>query len=723
VERYDQTSVKNPESSSRKKYLMQKKTVPKKNVEPLIVDIRKSDFNYERLRGPQKLDLTRIPQATPPRFVFVKRVVISVLLVVLFGLIALIVLTVVNLRSIKAVVTENSEQIIGNFTSSASALKNLEAGTAVDLLEANSRSFVEINRTFQKGGLRSFLDTVGGFIPIVKDAFGFLGDVTNMNLTFLELAKNIQELEVNGFGYFQKDGQRLISVLESVHGLIQKIDNQSQVIKNSTSNLRGISPLFGRIDQNVSDQYLRYSSELFTWDKMLINLIGLLNSETDRHILVFFQNPSEIRPGGGFIGSYADITVQNGQMKQMDVRDIYDPDGQLDLKVIPPKQLQTLTTNWGARDANWFFDFPTSAENVIRLMESSKMYSEKNVAFEGAVALNINAVKDILSITGPIELADYQLVITQDNLLEEVQRSVEAGADKKSGQPKKILMKLAPILLQKIGELSETGHRDLLAKAKERLDKKDIMLYAKNLDIAAFLGMNDLDGSVFKLPNGFWGSYLAVVNANVAGGKSDAFIDEKISANVDLDTSGNAFTNVQITRIHNGNLQKDPWWKATNKNFIRVLTEPNSTLVSVTGNDSKPKYQTMDYANSDYIINPDLAEMEKGEVFVSNFKSWIRSESGKNAFATWLMLPAGESRTLNLRYETSYSDLAVLEPDKSYTFIFEKQAGVKGQLDVTMNAPFKYYWAESGDTAFHYATNDPDKRVILTLTLKKKIEE
>jgi hypothetical protein len=437
---------------------------------------------------------------------------------------------------------------------------------------------------------------------------------------------------------------------------------------------------------------------------------------------VLFENPSEIRPGGGFVGSYADITINGGQMKNMDVRDIYDPDGQLDLKIVPPEQIQTLTNNWGARDANWFFDFPTSAKTVIRFLEASKIYSEKNVTFDAAIALNINIVKTMLAATGPIYLPNYKLTIDQNNLLSEVQRSVEAGVDKKAGQPKKILQTLAPLLLQQLNNLSADAQKNLFDGIKNHITKKDIMLYVKEGELTGFLAESNLDGAVFNLPNNFWGSYLAVVNANVAGGKSDAFIKEKITANIDVDTNGNTFTNIQTTRTHNGNLEQDPWWKADNKDFIQIFSEPNANLVAVSGNDIKPKYQTMDYKNSDYSVNPDLAAIEKTKTSVPNSNAWTFSEFGKKVFATWFMLKAGQTKTLNVRYETPYNNQVPISPEQVYTLIFEKQSGVDNSLDITINAPFKYYWAESGDTIFHYTNDNPDKRVTINLTLKRANE-
>lgn len=699
---------------------MPKKKVPVKNIEPIIVDVKKPNFNYARLKKSERLNLARVPQSPGSRISLFKKIILGIFFAGLVFIIAILIVAIGNIKDIKTTIAESGGQIVSNFTSSANALKNMEAGAAVDMLKANNQSLTDINDIASGGFGESIIQTIGNVIPIVKNAFGFLGKITNLNMTFLELAQKIQDLETNGFKYFQNDGQNLIVSLTDIHNLIQKINEETQDVKNTSSYLKNLSSFFNKIDDDISGQYLKYSSELYSWDKALVSLSNLLNTQTDRHLLIFFGNPSEVRPGGGFIGSYADITLSKGQMKNLDVRDIYDPDGQLDLKVTPPEQLQTLTTDWGARDANWFFDFPTSAKTTIRFLEESKMYSEKNITFDAAIALNINVVKTMLAATGPIYLPDYKLTIDQDNLLLEVQRSVEAGADKKAGQPKKILKTLAPLLLEKLNSLDADGQKNLFDGIKNHLAKKDIMLYMKDQDLAGFLAGNDLDGAVFNLPNNFWGSYLAVVNANVAGGKSDAFIAEKVSANIDIDTNGNAFTNVQVTRTHNGNLEEDPWWKADNKNFIQIFTEPNSNLVVISGNDTKPKYQTMNYANSNYSINPDLAAIEKTKVSIPGSNAWALNEFGKNVFATWMMLKAGQTKTLSVRYETPYNNPAPFEPEQTYTFIFERQSGVKNSLDVTINAPFRHYWAESNDTNFHYSNDDPDKRVIINLTLKKK---
>ncbi len=697
---------------------MPKKSVPRKNIDPILVDVKNPRFNYDRLNKFGTVNLRRVPEAARPRFLVLKRALIGTFGVLLLGVVLFVLLIANNLRTIKATVTDSGASIMKNFASSATALKNFEPETASEFLKKNNEELNTINSTLNKGIGQSVLDTVGSFIPIVKGGIGFLGKVTSLNFQFLELSQNLETLQTNALGYFQHDGAALITALSKTHETIQTIHDTTAAVKNTSSALKNLSSAFGTVDDAIGGEYLKYSAELYSWDNALVALVKWLSAPDNHHVLLLFQNPSEIRPGGGFVGSYADLTVSRGQMTNIDVRDIYDPDGQLDQKVVPPKQLQTLSERWGARDANWFFNFPTSAKTIVNFLEASKMYSERSVTFDIAVALNIRVLESLLNITGSIPIPEYNKVITSANFLSEIQREVEAGDDKKAGEPKRILKVITPILLERLNTLSDNERKALFEAIKNAIQKKDIMLHAKEPALADFLATNGLDGSVSNLPSSFWGSYLGVVNANIAGGKSDAFVTEDVRTNIDIDVNGNTFTNTDITRTHLGNKEKDPWWRATNKNFIQIFTEPNATLVALDGNDTKASYSTLDYAHSNYTQNHDLAAIETRDVYLTNYKVWQRQDSGKNVFATWLMLPAGNSKTLHARYQTQYANLPPLASGQTYTFIFERQSGVKNSLHLVVNAPFQYHWAESNDKVFTYDNDDPDARTVITLTLE-----
>src|SRR5258706_15817855 len=60
--------------------------------------------------------------------------------------------------------------------------------------------------------------------------------------------------------------------------------------------------------------------------KIAPDLLGMKNKKT---YLLLFQNNAELRPGGGFIGSYGLAVINKGKLQQLTIHNTYDADGQL----------------------------------------------------------------------------------------------------------------------------------------------------------------------------------------------------------------------------------------------------------------------------------------------------------------------------------------------------------------------------------------------------------
>ena len=472
--------------------------------------------------------------------------------------------------------------------------------------------------------------------------------------------------------------------MENLNRNLEKLAAVSQKIKNQSGQLQKISSQTASLLGSFDENYLRASVDLYKAREWLAALIALLKSPDEQHFLLIFQNPSEMRPAGGFIGSHADIALEKGSVKSLNVDDIYNADRQMDLKIVPPKQLQSITARWGARDANWFFDFPTSAAKVIYFLENSKLYQSRGIAFFGAAAINVNVLESLLEITGSIEVPQYQMTLSSENFLREVQYEVEAGRDKKPGQnPKKILSVITPFLLEKLSGLSGEQKTEVIKMLQYHLQNKDIMFYFKNLELQDFAAEIGAAGEVFSLPDDYSGDYLAVVNANIASGKTDAFIRQKIILDSELQGDGSVKNHLAIERTHSGQNEKDWWYRTENKNFIKIMTPPRASLQSLTNHSS---------------------QAETGQ------------ESGKNYFAAWFNLKAGAKKTLELKYDLPRQ--ATVQNGAAYQFIFEKQSGVNGSLEYTVAAPIGYVWKETKTDIFRFQTENPKAREIINLTLE-----
>jgi hypothetical protein len=435
---------------------MSKKKVPIKNVDPVLVDVKKPGFSYRNHVKFTQLNLTRAPKKSfivPKSYgKFAKWGIV----LVSFVFVAVSAFAVFNLRQVKTVVQRGSGNLVSNFISSVNALKNFEPGEAAPFLRENVEEISRLNAVLEKPSSRTLLGVLGSVIPAFKETGTFLSQVAELNIEFIELSETISDLQKNGFDYFQNDGETLMNRLKELREMIANVNGKVELVKNTTASLKTISPVFFSADEFLSGEYLRHSSDLQNLDNFLNGLVQTFGSDKEKRVLLVFHNPAEIRPAGGFIGSYGVLTVRGGQMVDLEVQDIYWPDHPMnfDLKVIPPEPLQAVVTDWAARDANWFFDFPTSARTVMEFLESSKIYEESGIKFEGAIAVNIRVVETILDVIGPVNIEEYDLVVTSENFLLEIQREVETGRDKKPGSnPKRILSILTPLVFEKLNSL------------------------------------------------------------------------------------------------------------------------------------------------------------------------------------------------------------------------------------------------------------------------------
>jgi hypothetical protein len=686
---------------------------------PLVmIDIRRPNFNYTRLKYLKTVHLAT--PAPPKERHTARRVFWGIVGFMFAGAGAITVLVALNFSDFKASAIAKGEIIATNIIESAEHLKELDASTAKKKLQQNQTELAEIESFIKKARGETLAIGLGGIFPAIRDGLGLIKNISTFNVSLIALTETVADLQTNGFAYFQNGGRSLINGLTRTKTLLGGLITDASQIQNKTARLKNAATLIGATHERLSDEYVTYASQFHLWDEALESIIAFLDTKVDRQILLLFQNNSEMRPAGGFIGSYGVLTVNEGQMANLEVQDIYWPDHPMnvDVKVIPPKPLQNITTDWGARDANWFFDFPTSARSVSYFLENSRVYKEPSITFDGVIAINTNVLGTLLKAVGPIPVEEYELVITDQNFLEELQREVETGKDKSAGDnPKKILSVVAPELIERLDFITTEQKTELQDALIDHVKRKDIMITINDSKIANLLETFGLDGAVQKLPQQFWGSYLAVVNANIAGGKSDAFTDQYIAARVDVATDGSAFTDVQVIRTHKGGSEKDWWYNADNQSYIQIYTNPNTELVSLEGNTAKR--QKITNYGAEYTTSSLVTVIEETITPLVDFNAESMKAFGKHVVAAWLTTKGGETSTLHARYHTRAENEFIVRDGKVYRFIFEKQSGANTTLKVTIQAPLGYIWQESEDSVFTFETQNPLARETLDLHLAK----
>ena len=101
--------------------------------------------------------------------------------------------------------------------------------------------------------------------------------------------------------------------------------------------------------------------------KIISYFQGVLTEKNPKKYVIFFANNMELRPGGGFIGSFGIFEIGNYSIGEIKIYDIYDADGQLTVHLDPPKPIAQYlhVPHWFFRDSNFSPDFFTNLPRAV----------------------------------------------------------------------------------------------------------------------------------------------------------------------------------------------------------------------------------------------------------------------------------------------------------------------------------------------------------------------
>jgi hypothetical protein len=424
--------------------------------------------------------------------------------------------------------------------------------------------------------------------------------------------------------------------------------------------------------------------------------LDVLGYNGPRKFLFLFQNNQEMRATGGFIGSYGVLDISNGRIKELFVDDIYNPDGQLKAKVIPPEPIQKMSAVWTMHDANWFPDFPTSAEKVAWFYEKTG-----GPTVDGIISITPSLLQNLLEITGPIEMPEYDTTVDKDNFIEKTQYEVEVDYDKDLNKPKKFIADLTPKILDKVFSTRDLGKIvKILEILNKSLKEKHLLLYSKNYNIQKLISAQGWSGEILNTRK----DYLSVINTNINGYKTDGVIDENIEHASEIQSDGSIIDSVTVTRKHNGGNSDYDWWNKVNSDYMRVYVPEDSVLLEASGQTRETVSAPLDYQSLGFKKDPQL-QMEDDSMRVDEETGTrIYKENHKTVFANWTYVSPGETMILKYKYRLPFKlefD-SLHHPADSFSVLYQKQSGSPGsKLTSEIKIPDNYrlIWRWPDDSA------------------------
>ena len=513
-----------------------------------------------------------------------------------------------------------------------------------------------------------------------EDSLNFMGSILGSVLA--EIPGNSQYKSarnlVEAGKIFSQAGQSLAQaanlisqtslVLSPGNSGITIVSDLKNALVLSQADIHKAAELLADVDETVIPEekrqsFLDFKSKLPEITKLIDNgveysrfLENLIAFGGSKKYIILFQNPSELRPTGGFPGSYAIMHFQDGQLKEFKIDDVYNLDGQLKENVIPPKELQHITPTWAMRDANWFIDFPASARKIMEFFKKEAGYE-----IDGVITFNPLIVGKMLEVLGPIELPDYDLTLTADNFLQEIQAEVEYGENRT--QPKTVLYEFGPKLLEKLYNAQPNQWVAIFDTLFASLESKDMPMYFNDLRLQSFALEKGFAGQVKDVP----GDYLMVTATNIKGSKTDIITDTAMKLESEV-KGGEVIHKLSITRKHNGGKHKYGFYNRQNPSYIRVLVPEGSELISIDGISRPSNKPLVDYDNLDFEVDDDLAAWERSEENKDGYKTY--EESGKTGFGFWVVIDPGQTKTTELVYKVP------LEINEKYELYIQKQPGL-----------------------------------------------
>ncbi len=297
--------------------------------------------------------------------------------------------------------------------------------------------------------------------------------------------------------------------------------------------------------------------------------------------LILFQNNAELRPGGGFIGSYGLLTMDNGKVKDFSIHDVYDADGQLKGHVEPPFPIRRYmgTVHLYLRDSNFDVDFSKNA-----FLAAQMLHLETGQTVDGVIGVDLSFVKNILSVVGPLELVDFNQTVTADNFFILTETHAEKDFFPGSTQKKDFLSSVFAALKDKIN--SNTAYEKVAQSVLASIKEKHVLFASANASEQDVLTANNLSSTLWDpRPSGEINDFLGISEANIGVNKVNYYVDRSVEQHATLTASGDIEGNTTLTVV-NKSTSKDVY-TGEYRSYVRFILpdSANVTGISIDGQD------------------------------------------------------------------------------------------------------------------------------------------
>ncbi len=533
----------------------------------------------------------------------------------------------------------------------------------------------------------SFLSFVTPTASLLFDGVNYLDKKKALEDKFFLMQRAVRLMNIAG-----NSPQLLTKKEVDLHSLTSALSNLSYLYQE------GQRLILETESVELKKQLKPTYSKLLSFTSIIPYVLGF---DSTRNYLLLFQNDEELRPTGGFIGSIGDLSIQKGKVQSLTIQDVYELDGQLKNHVEPPFIVRRyIQPHLYLRDSNFFLNYQEAASTsaFIYNLESGKQP-------DGVIAIDLRVLKEILRVSGPIKLPNYNVTVSSDNVSNFLQSTIKDNFFPGSTQKKDVLNSVFTQLTMKISN-DQKFYIALLKLLPDLFEQKDILVSYSNNSVQKIFSSNNYAGEYSYKPSSnakTIDDFLYINEANISVNKVNAQIKREAT----YETMFEQGRVVSKARLILTNASKTDDYKV----YVKFVVPAGSALQQVLINDVK---QNLTPAITDF-------KVYEGK----NFKPPIGLETEQYTignltyFAFITTAKLGKTTSIGIDYINGAGK--PLSTITDYSLSYVKQPGTAPyQLTTTFDYPEGYMPVDSH--ADSYGRNFMEEKIVINNDYNPKLE-
>lgn len=384
------------------------------------------------------------------------------------------------------------------------ALARAEAGLSAGDVAGARQDLASAQRAFTRTSeeMRA-LGPVAGVARVVP----LLGTQVRAADTFADAGSNLSEA-----------GQRLVDVADAILNPADQAVPVSAALDALRSTQRSMAPVVAAIAR-TSDEVARLEARFLIGplararddlatrlpriqarataaEQGLSALMAFAGEQGPRRYLFLSQNPDEVRPTGGFIGTYGVLSADAGRLQLERYDAIESWTGNRPSAEVPPEQVGSpfryhnppLRRTLG--NVNSTPDWPQVAQLAARLWQAGG-----EAPVDGVISFTPAFLGRVLSVVGPVTVASYGETVTAANLNERLDLYTQETTPPPGADRKDFVAALAETVMRRLLDAPARQWEPLGRAMGKAFSAREALAWSSDPQVATALAERGWDGA------------------------------------------------------------------------------------------------------------------------------------------------------------------------------------------------------------------------------------